>query len=285
MLREKAGDVDIPQETLRRLQLTELRILEAIDDVCASHGIEYFLDSGTALGAVRHSGFIPWDDDIDVGMPRADYERFIALPTDALPEGISIHTYDNTPGFAALFAKVYADGTSFETAETREAGCPQGIFVDVFPYDELPSDEGQRTRRLAEAKKWQRMSYLYHAGSVTVPFGGALGACARAACRIAHVLVRAAFSREKIAQRFRAATGPAPDPSGECVTYAYPEVGPFPKEVLFPTARCTFEGRDFPVPHDAVRYLEIAYGSTWNELPPVEERRTHAPLRIDFGDR
>ena len=63
---------------LRKLQLLELRILKEIDRVCRELGITYFLDSGSVLGALRHGGFIPWDDDIDLGMPRADYDRFVA---------------------------------------------------------------------------------------------------------------------------------------------------------------------------------------------------------------
>ena len=72
------------QDMLRRLQLTELEILKDIDRVCRAHGIAYWLDSGTALGAMRHGGFIPWDDDIDVGMPRGDYERFLEVAPEAL---------------------------------------------------------------------------------------------------------------------------------------------------------------------------------------------------------
>ena len=75
------------QATLRRLQMMELEILEAIDSVCREHGITYFLDSGTVLGARRHGGFIPWDDDIDLGMPREDYERFLEVAPVALGEG------------------------------------------------------------------------------------------------------------------------------------------------------------------------------------------------------
>lgn len=72
------------QNTLRRLQIAELGILEAIDRVCRENGITYFLDSGTVLGARRHGGFIPWDDDIDLGMPRDDFERFLEVAPEAL---------------------------------------------------------------------------------------------------------------------------------------------------------------------------------------------------------
>lgn len=269
---------------LRRLQLAELGILEAIDELCRAEGIVYFIDGGTLLGALRHGGFIPWDDDIDIGMPRADYDRFLEAAATGLRAGYSLHTYENTPGFAGMFAKVYRDGTAFETAETREAGCPQGIFVDVFPYDALPTDPDLRARQLKRAGLWQRVSYLYHAGQVTVPLSGAAGAIARAACRVAHVVIRIAFTREGIHRRFLDATAPATEPADDFSTFAYPEYGPFPRDVVLPTATCSFEGRTFACPHDARRFLDIGYNGTWQELPPESERRTHKPLRLDFGD-
>ena len=82
-------------ETLRRLQLAELDILIAIDAVCREHGITYFLDSGTALGARRHAGFIPWDDDIDIAMPRDDYERFLGLAQEALGDEYVVANPEN----------------------------------------------------------------------------------------------------------------------------------------------------------------------------------------------
>lgn len=101
------------------------------------------MDSGTVLGAKRHGGFIPWDDDIDVGMLRTDYDRFIRLSQSGFIEGYSVHTPDNTEGFAGMFAKIYKDGTSFDTEETLYAGLKQGIFIDIFPYDYLPADQKQ----------------------------------------------------------------------------------------------------------------------------------------------
>ena len=159
-------------EALKKLQETELDILLVIAAFCEERGIEWFMDSGTALGAMRHGGFIPWDDDIDIGMMRGDYERFIELAQDGLPAGYSLQTFDNNETFAGLFAKVYKEGTAFHTKETIEAGCDQGIFVDVFPYDVLAADAGQRARQLKTARTWQSASYLYHAKTITVPHKG-----------------------------------------------------------------------------------------------------------------
>ncbi len=127
---------------LRKLQLLELRILKEIDRVCRELGITYFLDSGSVLGALRHGGFIPWDDDIDLGMPRADYDRFVAEAPALLGEEYVVSTPETNPHQAALFGKVWLRGTRFATEETIEAGFDQGIFVDLLPYDALSSDLG-----------------------------------------------------------------------------------------------------------------------------------------------
>lgn len=121
------------QDVLRKLQLAELSILRDIDSVCRSEGIPYFLECGTLLGAVRHGGFIPWDDDIDVGMLRPDYERFLKVAPKALGERYAVCEPRANSRCAGMFAKVWKRGTKFFTAETMEAGIDQGIFVDVFP--------------------------------------------------------------------------------------------------------------------------------------------------------
>lgn len=159
-------------EALKKLQLNELEILKTIAALCDEHGIAWFIDAGTLLGAARHQGFIPWDDDIDIAMLRSDFDRFIEVARGHLPDGYSLHTFGNTPGFAGMFAKVYRDGTVFATRETQEAGCDQGIFVDIFPYDFLEPDERIEAKQRRTAKLWQSASYLWHSKTIVVPHGG-----------------------------------------------------------------------------------------------------------------
>lgn len=271
--------------TLRRLQLVVLEILDAIADVCEKHGIRWFLDSGTALGAVRHQGFIPWDDDVDVGMLRVDYDRFLAVAESALPAGYSLHTPENTPHYSPFFAKVYQDGTRFWSKEVIESGCDQGIFVDIFPYDALSTDQAEQDRQRRDAARWVRASYLYHSKTLVVPGSGFVGKVQRAGCFCAHYAMRF-FAREgQIREGFKKAciisTG---EPSDDIVSLAYPYIGPFPRKILENTGEAVFEGRSFPVPGEVEHYLTLMYGDTWNELPPENERKNHAPLVLDFGD-
>ena len=122
---------------LDRLKHVQLSILHSISNLCEDYDIKWWLDGGTCLGAMRHKGFIPWDDDIDIGMMRSDYDRFCSIASTELPDGYSFHDSRNSSGYAAMFCKVYKDGTRFENQEGRDSGSTMGIFVDVFPYDYL----------------------------------------------------------------------------------------------------------------------------------------------------
>lgn len=270
---------------LRRLQLVELEILDVIVDLCSKHDIRWFLDGGTALGAMRHQGFIPWDDDIDIGMFREEYERFLDVAARELPSGYSLHTPENTAHYSAFFAKVSKDGTKFWPKDTMEAGCDQGIFVDVFPYDALSDDLSEQARQRREAARWVRTSYLYHSRSIVVPGSGIVGKVQRAGCFLAHYAVRAFASEQVIRRGFQNACTISKGMEGdEMLSLAYPYIDPFPREIFDKPREALFEGRALPVPGDVERYLTIMFGKTWNELPPESKRRNHAPLVLDFGD-
>lgn len=275
------------QEVLHKLQAEELDVLLAIAELCERNDITWFLISGTALGAARHQGFIPWDDDIDIGMLREDYDRFLELAPDGLPTGYSLHTAENTKGFAALFAKVYRDRTVFQTAETREAGCDQGIFVDIFPFDRAPADERACSRLRKRAAFWQRASYLYHSGYITVPHKGIRGAMERIACRLAHVVTRFLLTPNYILRRFRLLSDGTPASSTQeadrYLMLSYPYRDPVAKELLVPTGMAAFEGHELSVPARLHEYLEGCYGD-WRKMPAPEDRHTHLPERLVFSD-
>lgn len=273
------------REALSRLQDEELDILLMFRDFCAERGLVWFLESGSCLGAIRHQGFIPWDDDVDVGMLRPDYERFLELAEDGLPEGYSLHVYRNTDGYAAMFAKIYRDGTVFRTRETTEAGCAQGIFIDIFPYDALLPAGDARNRQCRNAQLWKAVSFLYHAPSITVPDRGLKGAVERLACRVAHRLVRALFRRDDIARRWERSinNGSGNPRASEWALLMGQRVRAFSYDDLFPTRLVPFAGHQLPVPRDTNGYLERLYGA-WGRLPDPEDRKTHLPLEIVFSD-
>lgn len=269
---------------LRKLQLLELEMLKEIDTVCKQLGIQYFLDSGTALGAARHQGFIPWDDDVDLGMMRDDYERFLVEAPTLLPGNYRLCTPINTEGYAPLFAKVMRIDTKFATQETMDAGFEQGVFVDIFPYDALSIDLKTAQQQERQCTLSQKLSYLYHSGNIVVPHRGALGMAEKAACKAAHHVVRRVASPQKLSANFDAwAKKGALDPSEYVMPFAYPINGGFHLGWLLPFQEMDFEGEAFPVPRDIDSYLSRMYGD-WRALPSEDQRINHAPLGLDLAD-
>ena len=140
--RLKSSDaIEISDADLRRLQLVLAGIVADVDDVCRENGLVYTLGGGTALGARRHKGFIPWDDDVDLNLPRADYDRFIPLFRGRFGSKYWIHTPADTPGHGLAFGRIRLKGTSVRTREdfvNDQKEC--GAFVDIFIVESIPSN-------------------------------------------------------------------------------------------------------------------------------------------------
>lgn len=270
------------EEALRKLQLTELDMLQVLGQFCDDNGLTWFLDGGTALGALRHGGFIPWDDDIDIGMPRADFEQLVSLAKTEFPDGYSLHTLTNTAGYTPLFAKMYKNGTKNYTSATMNARCDQGIYVDIFPYDELSSDTKTRRRQVRNARIWQRIAFLYSQTTMDMPHGGLAGFLEKAAFFAGHCLSKIALTPEKIRLHAEKSIDPQAD-SGILLSFAWAEYEGFPRETIIPTALQTFEGHAFPVPGRLEDFLATTYGD-WRTLPPEDQQQTHMPQLLDFGD-
>lgn len=144
---------------MQRINNIELKficveILSEIDRVCAKYGLHYFANFGTLIGAVRHKGFIPWDDDVDVCMPRKDYEQFLVIMEkeskyQVMHDGNSENYYFN-------FARVYDPKTILEISGITELK-DLGVFVDVFPLDNVPENEEERKKFFAEINELNAM--------------------------------------------------------------------------------------------------------------------------------
>lgn len=130
--------MQMPQEDLRKAQLLMLKILKEVHRVCEENNIKYFLSDGTLIGAVRHNGFIPWDDDIDIGMLREEYEKFCQIAPEKLGEEFIIQNSETDPGYGFQFTKIILDGTRWiERTSSNNRTKYNGIYMDIFPYDKI----------------------------------------------------------------------------------------------------------------------------------------------------
>ena len=137
--------MQLTQEELRKAQLLMLKILKEVHRICEENNIKYFLSDGTLIGAVRHNGFIPWDDDLDIGMLRDEYDKFCAIAPDKLGEEFVFQTTDTDPGYGLQFGKVMLKGTVWVengAIDTKRENL--GIYIDIFPYDKITSNKLQQ---------------------------------------------------------------------------------------------------------------------------------------------
>lgn len=145
---------------IRPLQLKILETLKILDKVCRTHGLRYYITAGTMLGAVRHGGFIPWDDDLDIAMPRPDYDKLVANCRKWLPEPFEFICADNDPEYPFPFGKIQnASTTLIERKHIKYLG---GVYIDVFPLDGVPSGRLARVLHFTHYEYLKRIVYFVY---------------------------------------------------------------------------------------------------------------------------
>ncbi|MCM1321956.1 MAG: LicD family protein [Bacteroides sp.] len=147
-VRKTENLVPLPPNELRKAQFLMLKILKEVHRICEENGIHYFLSDGTLIGAIRHNGFIPWDDDIDISMLRSDYETFCKIASEKLGEEYILQTGDTDPGYGLYFVKVMLKNTHWLESDASDTNrSVSGIYIDIFPFDKIPEDR----------KKWRQL--------------------------------------------------------------------------------------------------------------------------------
>lgn len=139
---------------MNELQLVEFDLLKIFVEVCEKLDLNYYLVCGTALGAVKYGGFIPWDDDVDVALCREDYEFFCEKAQDLLPDGIFLQTYKTDKKFPCIFAKLRNSNTTYIEKSYRKISMNQGVYIDIFPLDGYPEN-------VKKQNKLERKKFLY----------------------------------------------------------------------------------------------------------------------------
>ncbi len=138
-------------EKTKRVWAVQLEMLDEVERICKANGLKYFADSGTLIGAIRHEGYIPWDDDIDLVMLREDYDKFVQIAPKWLKEDLVLQTVYTEKNYLRGHAQIRNSKTCGCNEEDKKAGYNCGIFIDIFPLDGMPKTEKER-------KNWAKRS-------------------------------------------------------------------------------------------------------------------------------
>lgn len=269
------------KETLRKVQLTQLEIAQEIRRVCEENGIDYYLTAGTCLGAVRHKGFIPWDDDLDIGMLRAEYEKFCRIAPEKLSPKYCFQNWHTDAGFALPFGKVRKKGTIYQEAKAVEGG-NNGIFVDIIVYDNAPADGKEKIHlfKLWFLNRMILMKCKYRPWNNN----GVISWTRRIFYFFFQILALFTTQRwlthkfDQIAKSVDGSSGKVYSQIGELNYYC------FQKEWLATTQVVPFENTTFRIPGTPHEYLTHAYGD-YMKLPPEDQRENrHQIMVLDFGE-
>ena len=267
--RREEGDT-----VLRQCQLVQLHLLHVVDAICKQHKLTYVLDGGSLLGAMRHNGFIPWDDDLDIGMPRKDYNRFLEIARRELPKDVIMLTPEDTPERVIGFTKL-KDAYSFYAELSLGVSIKRnsGIFIDIFPYDTisgLPNDLEHPFVMFAK-KMYHYARALQNSGSrgwLFALFGGWLSLIPYTI----HYTIRLCFWLLGFVTKRRM----------NYYCWQFPFRTSYPISALLPVKEHVFEDGVFPIPNDADFVLTRMFGD-WRKLPPEAERHGgHGKLILPF---
>lgn len=275
----------LSKEEFRKMQLVQLDMLVEFDRVCRKHHINYVISSGTMLGAVRHKGYIPWDDDADLMMLREDYERFKMVAKDLNPDICYFQDHTTDPEYRWGYGKLRRTGTKYVRLGQEHLKCKTGIFVDVFPYDDVP---------LSTLAQIIQDRYCYCCRKLLwseVAKKSAIGIKKWWFSILSFIPVKTVFKLLSVYSNRSKNTS-----SNLVRCLCFPSIGTYfymhplrerygiPKRWFTERAEYTFEGKKLLGTKDYDECLTYWYGD-YMKLPPEDKREQHAPVSlIDFGN-
>lgn len=247
----------------------QMQILDAVDKFCLSHDIRYSLACGSLIGAVRHGGFIPWDDDIDIHMLREDYVKFEKEFPEILDRKYKLMSLHRNANWPNLFAKVYDDRT---IVKEKIIKCePLGINIDIFPVDEVPDEE--HTWQEFNKKRWNDLEKTRHYFRAITMHRPIWENIAIALLRFRYIGFNPhafGIEREKYAMQYNG--------KGFQRVYitSYGQIGkPFPKKLFNELIDIPFEDRHYKAFKDYDTYLSAIFGDYMTPPPPEKRISFH----------
>ena len=266
-------------EDLSKLRKIQIEILTEIIRICDKHSIKWFTDGGTTIGAVRHKGFIPWDDDVDIAMLREDYERFLEVAPHEIKNGYTVAHFSMDSNVPFYFAKVRKNDTLFLEEPIKNLKINHGVYVDIFPYDVVPLD-----KKLAKIHKYRILHY-HRQFSYRMISSGDKGennklkyltkTIYKKFIRIFLLGFKKEYFYKKLDSEFKKYNKLSSSMVSPCIG------GDFTvnKNEIFPTIKMKFENIEVEVPRNYDSILRQSFGD-YMSLPPENKRLNHAPCKL-----
>lgn len=266
--------------TLREIQLAELDILLEFDRICKENGLRYSLAGGTLLGAIRHKGFIPWDDDIDICMPRPDYEKFYCIFTEANSKPNYVLYSDRDSSADYPFLKIGDSSIKIEREGINEV---ENVWIDIFPIEGIPADKNAANKIYKKAKFYRRILCFSKWKSVSEYSGRH----SKLVARLYSIFVKIYGGRrafKKLAQLAEKYDYNDYGHVGNIIWGLHDAGEVMLKSEFEKVVYVNFEGHKFSALSCWDSYLRGLYGDDYMQLPPEEKRVCHSFKAYRVGD-
>ncbi len=272
------------QEQIKKIQEIELKNLKVLKAVCEELGIDFFLYGGSLIGAVRHRGFVPWDDDLDVAMLREDYMKFVKEAPALLPNDYYLQTPYTDKKTPYFYSKLRLKGTKCIDFAYHKLDIEKGIYVDIYPIDNMPDDDAELMDNFKQYQKMIRI-YVWRQSPYSSMEGGERNIkrlIKNGVKYMVFALLHLIPHRFLVNQIDRIMTRDNHRQTKRKGNYSYPE----PKNLFLnitPFEDGVFEGIPVKLPRNWDFHLTSRYGD-YMKMPPENERLGHRPFELDFGD-
>ena len=268
------------QEDIKQIQKVIFEIFTQIISLCDKHNIEYFIIGGTALGAVRHKGFIPWDDDLDIGMTRKNYEHFLEIAKKELPKDLFLQNFNTETNTPFYFSKIRKNNTKLVEYYSRNLKIHQGLFIDIFPYDNMPDNASERKKHIKDVNFWINLFIAKTLTGSSIPQKGIIGHSKLLIRFILHYLLifvskNFLFNKiEKVIQKYN-------HTESEYKAYIKLPNHKIRSNNLKQLKKIEFEGKLVSCSNNIEDYLSNCFGD-YMKLPPENERVGHRPYILEI---